>query len=67
MLIKIIYSNVLSYLVKMIYKIHERIVGRNMRDERTIKLLYGEESFFLNRVPEHFRKRAVQNNPPTKA
>ena len=23
----------------MIYKIHERIVGRNMRDERTIKLL----------------------------
>jgi len=30
---------VLSYLVKMIYKIHERIVGRNMRDERTIKLL----------------------------
>ncbi|KAA1153109.1 hypothetical protein [Pseudoalteromonas distincta] len=39
MLIKIIYSNVLSYLVKMIYKIHERIVGRNMRDERTIKLL----------------------------
>lgn len=29
----------LSYLVKMIYKIHERIVGRNMRDERTIKLL----------------------------
>ena len=29
----------LSYLVKMINKIHERIVGRNMRDERTIKLL----------------------------
>lgn len=27
----------LSYLVKMIYKIHERIVGKNMRDERTIK------------------------------
>ena len=34
----------LSYLVKMIYKIHEHIVGRNMRDERTIKLLtaYGK-------------------------
>lgn len=33
----------LSYLVKMIYKIHERIVGRNMRDERTIKLLAANE------------------------
>ena len=29
----------LSYLVKMIYKIHERDIGRYMRDERTIKLL----------------------------
>ena len=28
----------------MIYKIHERIVGRNMRDERTIKLLAVMES-----------------------
>jgi hypothetical protein len=36
---------VLSYLVKMIYKIHERIVGRNMRDERTIKLLYSSSGW----------------------
>ena len=29
----------------MIYKIHERIVGRNMRDERTIKLLYAIKNY----------------------
>ena len=37
----------LSYLVKMIYKIHERIVGRNMRDERTIKFLNSQGEIVL--------------------
>ena len=35
-------------MVKKIYKKHERIVGRNMRDERTIKLL----STIMNRVKD---------------
>ncbi|HAG40595.1 hypothetical protein CWB60_05605 [Pseudoalteromonas sp. S327] len=31
----------------MIYKIHERIVGINMRDERTIKLLCARRKFWI--------------------
>ena len=37
-------SNALGYLLKL-YKVdNERSVGRNMRDERTIKLLSGNRS-----------------------
>lgn len=40
----------------MIYKIHERIVGRNMRYERTIKLLA------VSRSVDEFSKNVKKRN-----